>query len=527
MTHAPLHTPPVLPTPARLPRHAALGVALGGGLLLTGLAATRSFYTFGVESDYLGRFVPDAQLVLEGFVPEGSVHPPLYATLLAGVTCVLGDWLRAGLTVSVAFSVLTLVCATRVFARLAGPAAQWGALVGLLTSGCFVVAATQAASDAMFAGLFWATLWCTVEAGERQLRGGWLAAGVLAGLGVLTRGNGVTLLAVAAAPWVWTRAPGVALPAMTAVLAGLALPLGLWAGIALVADVEILPSGNVANVAMTFFPAPGTRPFSTEAYLAAEARFASLLQVLTHDPATLGVRYVRGLLRALGSSLSSGVLLCSPLAYLAWPGLLLLPATTRGPGRVLLGILLGLQLLCVGLVAYDPRFHLFLVPVLGAAAGAFLAFLHRHAGSHPAARRGAAVGAAIGAALLLLGATQTLRQATRELHAQDVELGQVTADAAVGPHMGGRMVARKPHVPFLTGSTWILLPQVTSASELRTALQAEASAEPGPLWLYFGSVEATFRPELAPALLAGPEPDWLEPLARGDGEPPWRLYRVR
>ena len=87
--------------------------------------------------------------------------------------------------------------------------------------------------------------------------------------------------------------------------------------------------------------------------------------------------------------------------------------------------------------------------------------------------------------------------------------------------MSGKIVARKPHLPFVSGLEWVFFPQVKSVDELGKWL-ATTPAD----YVVISSIEARRRRELASLKDADKAPEWLR-LEWKNEDPLFLLYRVR
>ena len=274
---------------------------------------------------------------------------------------------------SVVSGMAALIASWLLFHDLGGRAPAWGAVLTLLGSGAFIESSASASTDVPFLALFVGSCLCAI----RALRSGspwpWRACGLLAGLAIATRSNGVTLALLILAPFV-SRAPLRArLEGALHVATGLAVPIVFLAAYALETGSNVWPARNHVNLAMTYFA--GADRTSAEAMHAMAGRFGGIADVLLHDPVALARTYVRDLFGLLSRGLTQVVE--PPLYFLFLPGLLFLIGRRIGAGLTVLLVIAAAQLLLVNFKAFQPRFYLFLVPIMGAAvgelAGVFLA----------------------------------------------------------------------------------------------------------------------------------------------------------
>jgi hypothetical protein len=341
-----------------------------------------------------------------------------------------------------------------------------------------------------------------------------MLTGLLVGIGVLTRTNGITQIFLLAIPLFQAASLRYRAGSIVTAVLGLALVVGAAMLFAAVTGSNIMPKGTYHNIALTYFT---EERISWEGMLEVQSRFNSLTEVLLHDPATMAKRYVADLYRTV---VVDTPFLSGPfLALLFLPGLIL---AAGGRGRTLLLLLLAVtvaQILLVNLKAYLPRYYLFLTPWIGA--GALVLLRHLMVAPWPTLNRRIAAGvvwAMLGMGLLLaFGSTAaSVGNGNRELADAMPELQRnVTAADAI--------VTRKPHAPFYTDSTWIWLPEVSAVEELRGVAETAKADGAETVFLFFGRIEGLFRPELDVQLET--PPDWLTPVARSSGPDAWVLYR--
>lgn len=252
------------------------------GMLITLIAFSRSYPSFGVETDFIGMFVPEAERILAGEVPRAGYHPPLYPLALSLMFLLIGDWFEAGLSLSLLSSVAAMSCGFLLFRRLLGAAAGAAALFGFASSAPFLALGASASSDVFFVALFLASLLAAVAALEQPSWRSWLFCGVLVGLALLTRSNALTLVLIAGLPLLLTAPLGRRLLLASACACGAAAVVLIWAAFAHAAGVPVFPSGNASNLALTYF-STGDR-VSAESMAQVRGKFDGLLDVVAHDP---------------------------------------------------------------------------------------------------------------------------------------------------------------------------------------------------------------------------------------------------
>lgn len=477
------------------------------------LALTRQFMNFGPETDFLGAFVPEAERLLNGRPLLVEYHPPAYTFALAAVKLIAGDWILAALLISIVSAALTAVATFALYRQIDGRAAAWGALLGLGVSVPFVEYSATASTELYFLALFFGSCFFAfraLQSGDSRL---WFVGGVLAGLGMLTRINGLTLAALCLLP--------VAAPAerrvrgFAAVSAGLLLPLAAWGALAAAFGMPFLPAGSHANLAATYF---SDRVSGDDLALMSE-QFDSLWAVVAYDPVHMAKVYVRDLYYVVHNLLLARSPFPYPINLFVLPGLLLLLLKSKREHVLFLALVILPQLLLVNMKGFLIRYYLFVVPVFGAGLGVVAVLLWRTADR----RIARVLLGAVGAGVVLLGLNDTVRRAHDSLHATDAELAEAVAavDAARPPCAS--IFARKPHVPYYTNCTDVSFPLVETLDELREWTRSEGLGS--RLYLYYGSAERRLRPEFNVLVEPTNAPPWLEPVASGRAAGGWVLYR--
>jgi hypothetical protein len=348
----------------------------------------------------------------------------------------------------------------------------------------------------------------------------WAAAGVFLGATVLARSNAISLFVLLAAPFVGTLPRRQSARNFGAMVVPLLCVLAGWWAYAAATGSRLWPAGNHRNLALTYF-ASGPDRQSHDALVEAAAPFGSVAEVLLHDPWTIATTYARDAYQNLFHLFAGDGLLAFPLNLLALPGLLLLVGLARR-NAVLATVLIAVaaQLLLVNFKAFEPRYFLFLVPVLGAAVAVCWEAIVR-------SLSGRALRLAAGAAVLLLlaaSAVRGARDAHASLHVDSHELAESVPHARAVLPRSAVLMARKPHLGHYTGARSAPIPNSATLDELRAAL--EAARPERPVFLYYGRAERALRPQLAELHAGDAAPEWLTLVGRSARPGIWALYRV-
>lgn len=492
---------------------------------LAWVVAHRTYLNDRTESDYVGGFVPEAQRILDGLPPLVRFHPPFYALVLAGVQAVVRDWFASGLLLSWASAVVAVVASFVAFDRVAGRASAWGAALAIGCSYIFLKFASWATSDVFFlAGycVVWAIAAVLVTRERRRVPLAALLGGAAAFV-VLARTNGIVLAPVLAAPLLlalpWKRRV-----ALTLIAGGVFGGVGLtWVAAAKLMGSPVSPPGTAANIAMTYF-AEGTDRISGDGLAPMEERFHTIWDVLTHDPQRLATVYTRDLVDTYTRKVLELTVL--PILLAALPGLVVLARRTPRAFFVPLAAATVFHALLVNLKTPEARHLLFLLPLLGAAAGALVQAIGEGAGRlrvpMPVVR---VAGLGLIALLTAVTVNKTLSLTGRDgflspdYRAEVEELLPVVRRELPKDAV---LFGRKATVPFHAGLASDNVPHGATMETMREELAEEAAQR--PTYLLYGFYEADRRKELAS--LADPSqcPPWLRVVAQGEKQR-WVLYR--
>ena len=494
-----------------------------GALLLTfagvvlGLGLSRSYLGYGVETDFIGAYVPEAQRILDGEPLLSEFHPPLYPLAIAGLRQFMDDWLLAGVALSVVSGMAVLIVSWLLFHDLGGPATAWGAALTLMGSGVFVQFAASASTDVPFLALFMGSCLCAIRALGSGSPWLWRACGLLAGLAIVTRANGLSLVLLILAPFASPAPWRCRLEGALHVATGLAVPIALLAVYALATGSNVWPARTHLNLAMTYFAGSGRT--SREAMDEVAGRFGGVADVLLHDPVALARTYLYDLYGMLAHGLTKVVE--PPLYLLFLPGLLFLIGRRISAGLTVLLVIAAAQLLLVNFKAFQPRFYLFLVPIMGAAVGE-MGWRFLRADWPPKRRQ---VILALFALMLLTAAVLAPIEAYRAFRAEEDELAEVLPAVAPRIPPGSTLIARKPHLAFYTEAQWVYFPNLSDLEELQEFLRRQAVTLPA--YLFYGRTEQHYRPQYLKLQSTATLPDDFEVVAESPQPGNWVLYCYR
>lgn len=495
-------------------------------LALIYLAKRHPFGNYATETDFYHLYAPDAERLASGQFPQNTFQGPVYPATLALVAKIAGmsgDLFTVGKWMSVVCAVLCGILAFVLFARLFGYWVGVGAQLIVGASGEFPQFSINAATDVFFLMLCLAAL---VVFTDERIAPRWRMAltGALAGVVYLTRYNGIflpaacligiTLLDFFKRRWLGRLALSTIFVALFLVVSS------PW----LIANYKRNGSPfyntNYLNVATEFYPELVANKTNQDATRALAERFHSFGDVLRYDPRRLITRYPVNLYESLRNSVKE-TLVNQLVAWMAGFGVLLALVRRRSKNLALVLIAGALYLLLMALNHWEARYY-FLVMVLyaGFAVFAAAAWLEMARSLGWLKNRAfALIPAAMVATMFALSLAESRKDVTRFLDSQPTEI--IAARdylSAVGATGGKRIVARKPHLPYLSRNEWVFFPQMKSLDEFRAWVEANRVD-----YIAVGKRELKERKELSALGKPQNAPDWLKAVWINDN-PVFILY---
>jgi len=425
---------------------------------------------YGVETDLVGEYLPAARELLRGSL--GLAHyaykGPGYPLLLALFAVPFGgDVALAARVLAPLATGVAAWLAWRLTRAAAGDAVAAFTLAALLACPATVRYAIEAGTDAPALALMLGATWLTCTGGGARRAA---AAGALAALAVLTRGNAV-FLALGAACVLSRRGWR---PALAWAIA-FAAPLVAWQAIARAAGG--LPADrNYLNVAWELY-GRGVRWETFET--TAGARFHSMLDVVRYDPFGAGSRIVTNFVAYRAHDLAQLV----PV----WLGLVAAPGAVLLARRAAARPWLAHAVACAVVLApvfYNARFALYLAPVYLACAGATLEWVAQRV-----PRAWPRLVTAVAASLVVASAAVAVVTTTDALRAAPDEV-RMAGRALAARGATGAIAARKPHVAWFAGMAAVPFPSGVPLPRL-----AAAARTAGATHLFYSGIEQMQRPE--------------------------------
>ena len=503
----------------------ALSSFLLFAIAICALAFSRSFMILGTETDYLGGFVPDAERFLRGEPLQLPYHPPLYPLVIAPIWLVVRNWFTTGLVVSVVSSIGLLGVSYLLCKKVWSTAAGLGAIFGLVASPVFLTYSALATSDVFFTFLYWSAFLLATIAVEQNKWRYWLATGVVAGVVLLTRTNGLPVLLLLAAPLVAVSGPVTQRAKSAGMMgAGVMIVVAAWVLFAVATDSRFAPEYTHGSLAQNYFAPEGGRYTGPERRVL-EQQFGNVLEVIAHDPVHVAKTYVRDLAILVRRIFYHGQLLAFPASHLALPGLLVLLLGTTSRMGILIVVVSILHVLLLNFAVFADRFFLFLTPLLGAGAGVLLERMLELTKARGARIRLAAIG--VTGLLVVAGVSEALRETVPALHADD-SLFAAVAKAQPLVASNATVVGFRPQIAYYLDADFVLFPpRIETPAELRQFLLS--AKKEGPVFMSFGRYERRRLHIAGVSDWQGAQgaPEWLVPIAQAPAPDDWTLYEFQ
>jgi hypothetical protein len=488
-------------------------------LIITYSSLNREYFNFRVETDFLGSFIKEAEQVQNGGPLAVKYHLPGYPFVIAGVEALTGDWFVAGRIIAWVSSVFVLLSTYFLASGLLGRAAGAGVLVTIGASSIFYDHGAMVTTDMLFLAVYSSAILVFYRAYIGNNAVLWALAGVLLGVCVLIRINGIICFVFLALPFMRSIPRHEGLRDFLITGAGVFLPLSLWCAYALATGSPLTPTNTHVNLAQTFYADSFEGLKHGDFLKVADGAFSGIWDVLTFDPARIPLIYALNLSKYF--VVASTKLVFAPVLLLFGPGLLLL-LFSRQP--LFWWFLIVITLMHFGLVSLKDaqgRFLLFLLPVYGLGFAATITLIHeRLSSSFPKFLFNSLLVVFVVTSFAFAGGASIkgMQGGEKEL------LESVPLVRAAISEPEAVVISRKPHMSFYSGATSVFFPVAETITDLKASL-IELDLQ-GAVYLYFGSSERQQRPGLSQ--LSSPEMavDWLEPVASGNKGGGWVLYKL-
>lgn len=492
-------------------------------VLILYAAKQHPYGTYTVETDFYQYYAPDAGRLAQGEFPQDTYRGPGYAFALAVVTKLTGDVFVSGKLISAFSATLIGFLTFLLFEKLFGYAVGIGAQLIVFVSPQFPTFAIIATTDIFFLMLCLAAI---VVFLNDSLTTRWriVLSAALTSFAYLTRYNGLFLVAMF---FIAILLLNIFNLSWRQRLQRIAIFIGVFLLVAspwFYANYKHQGSPfyntNHLNIATEFYPDLANGSVFQEGTRGLSEKFRSLGEVLRYDPKRIAAHYPENLGEGLKKSVNTD-LVDYRIGWLAVIGLAIALFERRSKAVLLIlgsGVL---YFLLLALTHWETRYY-FYVMVLYAGLASFALFRplewlrEKTRFRHPAL---IALPAVLLAVLLFYSYTISRQEISKFLSSHPTEIiaarDYVQSQGVANP----RIVARKPHLAYMSHGEWIFIPQVKSLDELKEWLQNTPVD-----YVAFGIRELQARPELASLKDTAQAPAWLQPVWTND-KPAFVLYK--
>jgi hypothetical protein len=504
-------------------------ICLAHFFVLYYLARQHPLGNFATETDFYHFYAPDAELIAKGQFPTNTYQGPGYSALLALIAKLVdGDLFDIGKWLSVVCAVLCGLFAFIIFARLFGFWVGVGAQLIAIVSGEFPQFSINATTDLFFLLLCLVTL-AVFTSNWMSVRPRVALTGVLIGFSYLTRYNGVFLLAACLfgivilnlfeksrrERWILT---------MIIIVTFLAC-ISPWLDINYKHRGSPFYNTNYLNMATEFYPELVAGKTNQDGTRALEQKFHSFGDVLRYDPKKVLLRYPINLFESLRLSINNSLV----NQLVGWAALFGVVLALIGKRSKAVGFVLiagAVYLLLMALNHWETRYYFFLMVLYAGFAAYAVSRLSKAVVARSWSWKfplAGGFGVLLFAILWGLSLAESRKDVKRFLAGHPTEviaaLDYLRSVSPQGTRL--RIVARKPHLPYLSRNEWVFFPQVKSLDEFRVWVENNQVD-----YIAIGKRELKERKELTS--LGDPKnaPPWLK-VAWVNDQPMFILYQPK
>lgn len=449
---------------------------------------------YGLETDFFYRYVPNANTFLEGSIAIDGFQGPLYPMILGVFKTITGDYMIAGQLINIISVSAFLLCITIVFRKIFS--SEIAIITFLLTaSNKHIIQNTYSCgTDMLFLGLLGGLIYFLLRSKEYDLKN-IIITGVFAGLAFLTRFNGLFMVLGVIFSYTIINIYGtelkrrlIASGIVLALFFGIYSPYGLHT---LSEKDSFLYNTNYKNVAWTYQAQEKVTwdEFWHEDWCG-KNNINSIGDVVFYDFGGFVSKYITTLQSNLTEDFNQ--LINWTIGIGSFIGLLTyilyFPKEDR---RELSFIVLSLIFWGVlGLVFYNPRFSMFLVPFYTALALRF-SIIPRFIDKLSAIKFTPIIAGLILFILSVKEAKSYNKDKISSGPKEMLKLQKWFKRNEPTPKKGETMFSRKPHPAYYTGTESRMFPVVKSWQEFLDKIE-----EHNVKYVYYSYFEYSHRPQL-------------------------------
>jgi 4-amino-4-deoxy-L-arabinose transferase-like glycosyltransferase len=486
------------------------------------------FGTYATETDFYHLYAPDAARIAAGQFPLNQFQGPGYPVLLSLVTKFTGDLFISGKWISIISAVLCLWLVFELFKQLFSEWVGVGAALLSTTVIEFPEFSLQATTDVFFLLLCLVALVLFTGA-YFSIRMRVIFAAFFTGVAYLTRYNGVFLLAcfvfAILVMNLFEKAWRERVILTGVFVAAFVLTVLPW----LIANAQQhgspLHNANYLNMATLFYPELADGEVTQDGTRKASEMFYSFGEVLGYKPQQAITRYFGNLASIFWSS-QNGALVSLWLGLLGLLGAIFTFADRKTKAVRLLLLAMVAYFLLMGLNHWEARYFFFIGVCYAGLASYFInRFAELASQSKFLSLDSSFFRYVLAAVFLAVVWTISVVPAKAsfgnflQAHPHEIPAAAQFLQSTNAAPRRLKILARKPHLPFMAEQDWVFFPPVKSLDELKAWL------ETNPVdYIAIGKRELKSRKELAPLGDAKTAPDWLQAAWTHD-DPKFILYK--
>ena len=491
------------------------------------IARQHPYGNCATETDFYHLYAPDAERLAAGQFPANTFQGPGYPATIALIAKMTSsaDLFTVGKWLSVISAVICGLLVFKLFSDLFNYRVGIWAQLLVAVSGEFPQFSINATTDIFFLAVCLLVL--VVFSGKYLSLNLRIAlSGALTGFAFVTRYNGLYLLAACLMGIVVINQFERPLQARLKLSAVFLIAFLVAASPWLIANYRHhgspLYNTNYLNMATEFYPELVAGKTNQDGTRVLEEKFKSFGDVLRFDYRKIVKRYPANLVESLKSIIRED-LMNRWVAWLSLAGLAL--ALIYARSKSLLTILTSgaLYLLLMGLNHWEARYYFFVMVLCVGLAVFALDWLFESASSRLGMKQPfhVAIPLILFTALWGMSLAESRADVIKFLSAQPREI-IAARDFLNSVNPQGRklrIVARKPHLPYMSHNEWIFFPPVKTIEEFRAWVETNNVD-----YIAIGKREIKERRELAPLANSKKAPEWLSAEWVSD-DPPFILYK--
>ncbi len=450
---------------------------------------------YGLETDFYMRYVPNAEAFLNGTVVIDGFQGPLYPMVLGVFKSIIGDYMKAGQLINCLGISCFLLSITLVFRRIFTIEVALAAFLITATNKHIIQNTYSCGTDMLFLGLLGAMIFFLLRSQTFNWKNICLT-GLFAGLAFLTRFNGLFMLIGIILSYSIINIYQVNLKtrlilslAVTTIFLAIYAPYGFYT---LSEKDSFLYNTNYKNVAWTY-QAEGKvtwDQFWHEDWCA-ENNIHGTGDVIFYDFGAFVTKYTSTLFTNIEEDFNQ--LINWLIGILSFIGLLsyIIYFPSKGDRRELSFVILSLIFWGVlGLVFYNPRFSMFLIPFY--VAMALRIFILQKVNSKVPFLKYTPL---ILGAILFFTSLSKAKKYNKELidsgPKEMIKIQRWFDRNQPKPDPEDGIFARKPHVAYFTGLKFQMFPVVKSWDDFLNQIK-----EKNVKYIYYSYFEYSNRPQL-------------------------------